>query len=118
MEPLYTDYLGKIVEVEIDRPLGSTHPKHNDIIYPINYGFVPGTLAGDGEEIDAYVLGVSEPLERFTGRCIAVVHRLNDNEDKLVTAPEGMIFTEEEIREAIHFQDQFFKSEIILAEEA
>jgi inorganic pyrophosphatase len=113
-DSLYTKYLGKTVEVKIDRPLGSTHPKHGDIVYPINYGFVPDTTAGDGEEIDAYVLGVSEPVESFSGKCIAVVHRFDDNEDKLVLAPEGNIYTEEEIRAAIHFQDQFFKSDIIM----
>jgi len=107
-----TDFIGKITEVEIDRPRGSKHPKYG-FIYEVNYGFVPGTSGGDGEEIDAYVLGVKEPLERFSGRCIAVIHRTNDNDDKLVVVPDGMALTDEEIRLATYFQEQFFKSEII-----
>ena len=102
------------VNVVIDRPLGSVHPKHDDIVYPVNYGYVPGILAGDGEEQDVYVLGVDVPLKEFTGRVIAVIHRRDDVEDKWVAAPEGMVFSEEEIREAVRFQEQFFDSEIRL----
>ena len=106
-------YLGKTVAVKIDRPLGSTHPKWESK-YPVNYGFVPGTKAPDGEEIDAYVLGVSGPLKEFSGRCIAVIHRTNDDDDKLVVVPEGSPeISDEEIRLATDFQEKFFKSEII-----
>lgn len=104
--------LGQIVDVIIDRPLGSAHPNDTECIYPLNYGFVPGVYAGDGEEQDVYVMGVTERISRFSGRVIAVIHRLNDNEDKWVAAPEGMYFTEEEIRAATHFIEQFFESEI------
>ena len=100
------------VTVTIDRPLGSVHPKHPDIRYPINYGFVEGILAGDGEEQDVYVLGVAVPVKEFTGTVIAIVRRRNDVEDKWVAAPEGMHFSEEEIREAVAFQEQYFDSEI------
>lgn len=100
------------VTVTIDRPLGSVHPKHPDIYYPINYGFVEGILAGDGEEQDVYVLGVEVPVKAFTGRVIAVIHRKDDVEDKWVAAPGGMCFSAEEIREAVAFQEQYFDSEI------
>ncbi len=100
------------VNVLIDRPLGSVHPKHEDIVYPVNYGYVPGILAGDGEEQDVYVLGVAVPVKEFTGRVIAIIHRRDDVEDKWVAAPEGMCFSEEEIREAVAFQEQYFDSEI------
>ncbi len=104
--------LGEIVEVVIDRPLGSAHPNDPDCIYPLNYGFVPGVYAGDGEEQDVYVMGVTERISRFSGRVIAVIRRLNDNEDKWVAAPEGCFFTEEEIRRATHFVEKYFESEI------
>lgn len=108
-----TDYLGKSVLVKIDRPLNSKHPKHG-FIYELNYGFVPDTRSPDGEELDAYILGVAEPLETFTGKCIAVIHRTNDDDDKLVVIPEDTKdMTDEEIRAATNFQEQFFKSEII-----
>ena len=100
------------ITVTIDRPLGSLHPSHPDIQYPINYGFVEGILAGDGEEQDVYVLGVDVPVREFTGRVIAIVHRRDDAEDKWVAAPEGMCFSAEEIRKAVAFQEQYFDSEI------
>lgn len=106
------EYIGKTVKVKIDRPLNSKHPKHG-FIYEANYGYVPNTISGDGEELDCYVLGVNEPLEEFEGKCIAVIHRTNDNDDKLIIVPEGKQFTDEEIRELTKFQEQYFESEII-----
>ena len=105
-------YLGQTISVKIDRPLHSKHPKHG-FVYETNYGFVPETKAPDGEEIDAYVLGVNEPVSEFTGRCIAVIHRTNDDDDKLIIVPDGVKMSDEEIRSATLFQEQFFRSEII-----
>ena len=105
----------KTITVTIDRPLGSRHPKHPDILYSVNYGYVEGVMAPDGEWQDAYVLGVGEPLETFTGTLIAVIHRRDDVEDKWVAAPEGMTFTPEQIRQATWFQERFFDSEVKLA---
>ena len=102
------DLLGKTVKIEVDRPLGSVHPKHENIVYPVNYGYIPNTVSGDGEETDVYLLGVDEPVGRFVGRVIAVIHRYNDDENKLVAAPEGMEFSVEEIRNAVFFQEQYF----------
>ena len=104
-------YLGKIVTVVMDRPLGSKHPKHN-FIYPVNYGYIPGTTSGDGEELDAYVLGEHQPLETFTGRVVAIIHRTNDNDDKLVVMQDGRNYTDEQIRALTEFQEQWFKSDI------
>lgn len=109
---LYAKYLNQKVSVEIDRPLDSLHPKYG-FKYELNYGFVPGTLAPDGEEIDVYILGVGIPLEKFTGRCIAIIHRLNDDDDKLIIVPEGMELSDKKIMQATHFQEQFFQSVII-----
>lgn len=106
--------IGPIVTVTIDRPLGSFHPEHPDIHYPINYGYIKGTMAADGEEEDTYILGVNEPVSEFTGRIIAIINRENDIEHKWVVAPEGITFTREEIAELTHFQEQHFKSTISL----
>ena len=105
-------YLNQTVEVIIDRPLGTNHPKHG-FLYPVNYGYIPGTMAADGEELDAYVLGTEEPLEKFTGKCIAIIHRLNDDDDKLVVVGDDQSFTDEEIMSLVEFQEKYFKSEII-----
>ena len=105
-------YLNKILEIKIDRPMGSKHPKHG-FIYPVNYGYVPNTISGDGEELDAYVLGIYEPLETFTGECIAIIHRTNDNDDKLVIVPDNKTFTNEEIKVLTDFQEQYFTSIIL-----
>ncbi len=106
------------IHAVIDRPLGSAHPKHPDIIYPVNYGYVPGVMAPDGDWQDVYILGVCEPVDTFTGRRIAVIHRRDDAEDKWVLAPEGMTFTAEEIMEAVRFQEQYFDSSVELEEDA
>ncbi len=104
--------IGTIVKVTVDRPLGSYHPVHKDMYYPINYGYVEGIIAADGEEQDAYILGVDVPVKEFVGEIIAVIHRRNDVEEKWVVAPEGTAFSEEEIMEQVRFQEQYFESEI------
>lgn len=106
--------IGRIVTVTVDRPMGSFHPKHNDIFYPINYGYIEGIFAPDGEEQDAYILGVNKPVEKFTGKVIAIIHRIDDVEDKWVVCPENMIFSKEEIAEKVKFQEQFFQTEIVM----
>ena len=105
------DLLGQKVHVVVDRPIGYDH---NGLIYPINYGYIPGMMGGDGEEQDAYLLGLDRPVERFTGRVIAVIRRLDDCEDKWVVAPEGITFSAEEILKAVDFQERFFRTEIIM----
>jgi len=104
--------LGKIVKVRVDRPLGTYHPKHKDIYYPINYGYVEGIMAPDGEEQDAYILGINYPIKEYTGKVIAIIHRYDDVEEKWVVAPGNMSFTNEEIMRQVDFQERFFKSEV------
>jgi len=106
------EFIGETLLIKIDRPVGSRHPQWG-FIYPVNYGFVPGIPAPDGEDLDAYVLGEFEPLEEFRGCCIALLHRLDDDDDKLVVAPEGKNFTEEQICALTEFQERFFKSILI-----
>ena len=104
--------IGTIVKVTVDRPLGSYHPVHKDMYYPINYGYVEGIIAADGEEQDAYILGVDVPVKEFVGEIIAVIHRRNDVEEKWVVAPEDSSFTKDEIMKQVEFQEKYFKSEI------
>lgn len=106
------EYLGKMVEVKIDRPLGSKHPKHG-FIYQVNYGYIPNTISGDGEELDAYVLGEHEPIESFNGEVIAIIHRTNDDDDKLVVMEKGRNYTDDQIRALTEFQERWFESIII-----
>ncbi|MBE6748081.1 MAG: inorganic pyrophosphatase [Ruminococcaceae bacterium] len=105
--------IGKKVRVIIDRPLGTYHPKHKDIFYSVNYGYIEGIIAPDGEEQDAYILGVDEPVSEFTGVIIAIIKRLDDVEEKWVVAPENMTFTKEEIMKQVEFQEKYFKTEIV-----
>lgn len=105
---------GKTVTVTVDRPLGSRHPNHPDILYSLNYGYIPGIMAPDGEEQDAYILGVDVPVSTFTGPVIAVIHRRNDVEDKWVVAPEDAHFTKAEIISLTQFQEQYFDIDISL----
>ena len=109
-----TEYLNKTLNIKIDRPLGSKHPKYG-FIYPVNYGFVPNTISGDSNELDAYILGIYEPLDTFTGKCMAIIHRTNDNDDKLIIVPENKTFTDSEIKVLTDFQEQYFESVIIRA---
>lgn len=105
--------IGIVVKVIVDRPLGSYHPAHKDIYYPINYGYIEGIIAPDGEEQDAYILGVHTAVKEFTGRIIAIIHRADDIEEKWVVAPENMDFSEEEIMKQVEFQERYFKSRVI-----
>jgi inorganic pyrophosphatase len=105
------NWLGRAVEITVDRPLGSTHPEHPELVYPVNYGFVAGTLAGDGEPVDAYVLGLDTPVGTATGTVVAVIERRDDVEDKLVVSVAGK-WTAETIAEAVHFQERWFDAHV------
>ena len=106
-------YLGKLVDIEIDRPVGYVHHKKDyDLHYPINYGFIPGVIGGDGEELDVYVLGIEKPVKKCRVRIIGIAHRENDVEDKLIGAPDGMSFTSAEMAELVSFQEKYYKTTI------
>jgi inorganic pyrophosphatase len=106
--------IGKIVTVAVDRPMGTYHPDYKELYYPVNYGYIKGRLAADGEEQDAYILGVDDPVKEFVGKVIAIIHRLNDVEDKWVVVPEDLMMTKEEILKQIYFQEKYFKVNIIM----
>ena len=106
-------YLGKTVTIGIDRPVGYVHHKGaKTLVYPINYGYIPNVLGGDGEELDVFLLGVDEPVDTYTGRIIAIVYRADDVEDKLVMAPEGVTFPADEIARAVRFQEKYYHTTI------
>ena len=106
-------YLGKTVTVEIDRPIGYIHKKEKYTLkYKVNYGAIPGVIGGDGEELDVYVLGVDHPISTFTGRVIGIVNRENDVEDKLVCAPEGVIYNQAQIAQKINFAEKYYKTTV------
>ena len=110
---LVKSYLGKTVKIKIDRPLGYVHEKEKyTLTYPINYGYIPGVIGGDGEELDVYLLGVNEPVEEYTAKVIGIVYRGDDVEDKLVAAPEGVEFTKDDIAEQVRFQEKYYKTYI------
>lgn len=106
-------YLGELVKVKVDRPLGSKHPKHN-FIYSLNYGFIPNTISGDEEEMDVYIIGEFEPLGIYEGYVVAIIKRLNDIEDKLVVCKELNKYNKEQIKALVEFQERFFESTIII----
>lgn len=110
--PIAKQFLGKEVNLVFDRPLGSKHPKHG-FIYEVNYGYAPGVKAPDGEDLDAYYLGADEPLEKISGIAKAIIHRLDDDDDKLVVMPKDLNLTDDEIEKAVRFQEQWFKHVII-----
>ncbi len=107
-----TDYLGKKVNIIVDRKLGYKHPKHG-FMYMINYGFIPNTVSGDGEELDVYYLGEFEPVDTGKGKVIAVIHRTNDDDDKLIVSKDGKNYSDDAIRALTEFQERFFESIII-----
>lgn len=106
------DYLGKDVSIKIDRPLGSRHPKYG-FMYNLNYGFIPDTISGDGEELDAYLIGEFEPVEESNGKVIAIIHRTNDDDDKLIVSKDGGEYSDDAIRALTEFQEKYFESIII-----
>jgi inorganic pyrophosphatase len=106
-------FLGKHVELEFDQQVGSSYEPHKIDSYPINYGYVPGTLAPDGDPLDAYLLSVYEPLEKGSGVCVAIIHRRDDDDDKLVVVPEGTELTDKEIMEQVKFQEHLYDSVVV-----
>ena len=109
---LAKNFLNKEVKITIDRPLGSKHPKH-DFIYEVIYGYIEGVISPDGEELDAYLLGINDPVKEYTGICIAIAHRKDNDDDKLIVVRKGFDITNEQIMKSIHFQEQWFDTEII-----
>ena len=110
-EALVKPYLGQTVRIEIDRPIGYVHHKEGTdrvLVYPINYGYIPNVLGGDGEELDVYLYGVDTPVEEFVGRIVGIVYRADDVEDKLIMAPDGVKPSAEELARAIHVQEQYY----------
>ncbi len=118
----YKDIIGRVVKGRIDRPMGSFHPRHPNLYYPVNYGFVAGVIGGDGSEQDIYLLGEKAPVNEYTGVVIAVYHRYDDNETKWIVVPSDengkiredvKIPDNDEIYAEIAFQEQFFSGVLV-----
>lgn len=109
---LVDSFMDKVVTIKMDRPIGSPHPKRKEIVYPINYGYIPNVIGGDDEELDVYLLGVDKPVLEYKAKIIAIVHRSDDVEDKLVAAPVGMTYSKDEIAKAVNFQEKYYKINI------
>ncbi len=105
--------INTVVEVIVDRPLGSFHPEYKGLYYPVNYGYVEGVYSLDNEEIDAYILGEDKPLKTFKGKVIAIIKRKDDIEDKLVVCAIDKDFSKEKIIEEVYFMERFFDFEVI-----
>lgn len=110
-------FFGKEIDVVVDRMMGTAHPNYPQNIYPINYGYVDGILAPDGDFQDVYILGEDKPVTTFHGKIIAIVKRDNDVEEKWVAAPNGKTFSREQIAEKIDFMERYHKSHICMNEE-
>lgn len=108
----HKEYLGKKLNIVIDRELGSKHPEYG-FIYPVNYGYVPDTTSGDGEELDCYLLGVFEPVKTFKGKCIAIIHRVDDDDDKLIIVPKNKEYSDDAINALVEFQERYFEHIIV-----
>lgn len=108
----HKEYLGKELNIVIDRELGSKHPEYG-FIYPVNYGYVPDTISGDGEELDCYLLGVFEPVKTFKGKCIAIIHRVDDDDDKLIIVPKNKEYSDDAINALVEFQERYFEHIIV-----
>ncbi|WP_017972447.1 inorganic diphosphatase [Actinopolyspora halophila] len=107
-------YLGRRVHLRIDRPAGSTHPQHG-FDYPVNYGYLPGVPAPDGDNLDAYYLN-TDPVTETEGLCVAVIHRYCDDDDKLVIVDDSdTTISDDEIHQRIAFQELPGHYEIIRA---
>lgn len=108
----HKEYLGKELNIVIDRELGSKHPEYG-FIYPMNYGYVPDTVSGDGEELDCYLLGVFEPVKTFKGKCIVIIHRVDDDDDKLIIVPKNKEYSDDAINALVEFQERYFEHIIV-----
>ena len=108
----HKEYLGKELNIVIDRELGSKHPEYG-FIYPVNYGYVPDTTSGDGEELDCYLLGVFEPVKTFKGKCIAIIHRVDDDDDKLIIVSKNKEYSDDAINALVEFQERYFEHIIV-----
>lgn len=79
----------------------------------LNYWYAPDTISGDGEELDAYLIGEFEPVISSGGKVITIIHRTNDDDDKLIVSKNGNDYSDDAIRTLTEFQERCFDSIII-----
>ncbi len=105
---LGSEWIGRRVLTIIDRPIGSYHPRFQHLRYPLNYGYIPGTLSGDGEAVDVYVIGEDRVFSKLYVCVLAIIHREDDDEDKLVAARTMKMVNPEYIMSMVRFVEQYF----------
>ena len=108
---LVESMLHKPVLVEIDRPIGYDH---NGIIYELNYGYTKRLVSPDGDYLDAYIIDDDFYSSSYFGEVIAIVHRKNDIEDKLIVGKKGQTISKEDLLKKINFQKKYFDIELIM----
>lgn len=107
------EIIGKKIHAIIDRKINTKHPRNPNIIYELNYGYVPGIIAGDGAEQDVYVIDETNPIDSFDGVVIAIIVRNDDVETKWICAKSMIDISDEEIMNKVHFVEQYFDSYIV-----
>lgn len=103
---------GNTYKVNITQPIGSTSDFAPDIVYEVNYGMVEGAFDVFDDPQEAYVLTDNKDIKSFTGKLIAIIHRINDVKNIWVISDKS--YTKEEILERVNFMEQFFKVEVII----
>lgn len=108
--------IGKELDAIITRPIGTVHPRYKDIIYEVNYGILKDYELKDNKELKTYIVGESMPTSQngiYHGKVLAILHRLNDDNDRIIIAPIGRTLSDDEIISKTEFAEQYFVSEII-----
>ncbi len=85
MDELFWQYLQRLAqtsELVIDRPKGSRHPRYPQLVYPVDYGYLAGTTAGDGAGIDVWRGSLN--LSAIQGIAMTVDLTKRDAEIKLI----------------------------------
>jgi len=71
--------------------------KREDVVAPVNYGFLPGLInPADGEEVDAVVLGPPLKAKTQVEAWLRGLLWLADGDHKLVLSPDGSDYLADE----------------------
>lgn len=111
---LQNDVIGKTVTVVIDHPYGSFHPHRSDVQFALNYGYVLDGISGDGDIQNAYVYGIYEPLEEFTGVVVGIIYHKDDYQSRWVVASPLEKVEKEDIIQSVGFEEQYYDTMIVI----
>ena len=107
------EWLGKTVTVIIDHTYGSFHPHIADLTYPVNTGYVEELFQKNGEFQDAYVIGPKEPLDTFKGVVSGIIYHKDDHRSYFIVTRVTENIDENEIIQAVGFEQQFYETRIL-----